>query len=134
MKKSLTNMRSALHRCTLRARTAVAIACGVISAAIFGGVFMTSLHSQLTRGWRPKIVVLFDLLLPLFVMALSWLALIFSTRLILQRNFRDLAIPLRQKTGKIGLAMFGALALIYLVILVLAPAKPLWVFNFMPKG
>lgn len=122
----LANMRRALNRQTLNARSFVAALGAMAGGGVFGGIFLTSLHSQVTHGWNPLTGMAFDAGLLLAVLAACWFALSAATRLVLQKRFPDFTIPLTQKTGKTGYAMLAAIFAVFVAILLLAPVRPEW--------
>ena len=62
----------------------------------------------------------------LAVLAGCWFALSAATRFVLQKRFPDFAIPITQKTGKTGLTLLAAITAVFVAILFLAPAAPIW--------
>jgi len=112
----LTNIRLSLNRFTLRMRSLVAVVCGVLSALLFGAIFLTPVHEQLFGNMPPVIGTLFDIFLPVIVMTASWFGLTSAIRFALQRRFHNIPVSLNQKTGKTGYAMVASIAVFYAVI------------------
>ncbi len=121
-----SNMRLALNRFTRRARAGIASACGMVAAGLFAGYFMTPLHARLAENFAWPAAALVDLSPLALALAGSWFALSAAIRMVLQRSFPSLKIPLRQKTGKTGISMQAGIALCYLIALFLAPVRPGW--------
>jgi hypothetical protein len=134
MREILGNLRLVLKRQTLKIRIIIATLCAAISGGVFAGIFMTSLHANLTTGWPLWMQAAFDLALLVLPMGLSWLALNFATRASLQQHFKDHTISLQQTIGKTSYAMFAAIFVLYGAILLLAPLKPGWLLVLYMKG
>jgi len=130
-KEILVNMALVLKRFTLHSRLLVALACFIFSAAIFSGLFLTPLHSQLTHSLPLGFEISLDFVLLISLLVLSWVGLSKSIQLILQRHFPHLKIALRQKTGRIGYGMLGGIVFAYLLIITMAPMKPTWCLRLM---
>jgi hypothetical protein len=122
----LKQMRLALHQLTLRARGFVAALGVAVSAIIFGGLFLTPLGGQMTQGWKPLAGLAFNFGVLSAALAGCWFALSAATRFALRKRFPDFTIPLTQKTGRTGYAMMAAIVLAFVLMLLLAPAKPDW--------
>jgi len=122
----LKNMRLALNRLTLRSRSLVAILGAIISIGIFGGIFLTPFHQQMTEGLKLPVAAAIDGGLLLAVLAGGWFALSSAMRFVLQKRFPDFKIPITQKTGKTGYAMLAAITAAFVIVILLAPAKPAW--------
>lgn len=122
----LRDMRLALNRMTLRARSLVAGLCSFVGGGVFFGVFMTPVHDQITHEMSPLAGLAVDGGLLCAVLGASWFTLSYTTRFALQKRFPKLIIPITQKVGKTGAAMFAALLVLFTILLFLTPDKPAW--------
>lgn len=120
----LFNLHKALKQETVTLRGLIAGLCVLGSIALFAGLFMTSLHHDLTQLWPKRNVALFDLGVLSGTLLLSWLTLGVATSLLMRKRFSDLKIALHQKTGKIGLTMLGSIFLAFIVLMALI--RPVW--------
>lgn len=122
----LRNTRLALNTMTLMARSLAAVLCSLGGSGIFAGIFLTGFHKQATQNLSLGAGLGLDAGVLAAVIAACWFALSFATRFALRRHFPDLAIPVTQKTGKTGMMMIAALALVFGIVLFLTPDKPMW--------
>lgn len=127
MREILQNMDRALKRLTLRVRIGAAAACGLGGAALLAALFFTPLHGQLTGGWPAGGVLAFDIAVLSALMGLSLAGLSKAMQFALKRRFAGYPITLLQKTGRIGFGLMGGIAAAWVLALLLAPAKPLWI-------
>ncbi len=118
-------MRMAIKRTTLHIRTIVAVIFGLIGSGIFGATYFTSLPQYVppqprwygfALGFAPLVIII----------GLGWALLNFTTRFFLQRNFPNMKIAAKQSVGKTGISLTAALILLWAIILVLSPARPVW--------
>jgi hypothetical protein len=126
MKEILRNLHLALKKQTLITRSVIAALCAIASAACYAGIFLTSFHADISQNWTLPLQAVFDLGVLLLPVGFSWLALNFATRATLQRRFHNHNLALTQKIGKIGYAMFAAIVVAFVVVIILTPIKPLW--------
>ncbi len=122
----LNDLALALKKATLATRTIIALICGGLCAAFFYAFFVKGLDGRLMVWGRFGNDIALDALVLAAAFLISWLALNFSTRLVLQCRFPQMPHALQQKIGKTGLTMFAGIALTYVFFLLLAPVKPLW--------
>jgi hypothetical protein len=127
----LTDMRLALNKTTLKTRAVMAMLCGGVCAAAFYTLFGTGVEVRVARGWNRYVDLGFDLAMLAAALGASWVILNFSTRFALQRRFPHLPHALQQKIGKTGYSMLGGIAAAFVVFLLSAPVKPLWLAGFM---
>jgi len=129
----LKDMRLALKRTTLAIRTAVAIFCGVLCALLFYSFFAGGLEQRLTQGHDAASSLVLDMIVLAGTLAGSWGILNFSTRFALQCRFPTLPFTFQQKIGKTGVFMLVGIFALFVVFLLFAQAKPLWLMAFAPK-
>jgi hypothetical protein len=120
------DMQDALNHVTLRTRSVIAGSSVAVCALFFYFLFMTGLHAGMTQGWGVAATVAIDLGILGLALGLSWALLNFSTRFVLQKRFPQLAVALQQSIGKTGQSMLGGIAAAYVLFLLLAPVKPIW--------
>lgn len=122
----LGNMRLALNRLTLRTRSLVAVGCTAAGAGIFAGIFMTSLHHDLTDSIPMLYQLAADVGILCVVAAMCWVALSIAIGLALRNRFPDVPIPLKQKIGKTGITMLAVIFSAFVVLVVMTPSPPQW--------
>lgn len=122
----LTQARLALNFLTLRLRGGIAAGWLLVSAALFGEWFLTSLRPQITEGLSSRASGFCDGALLFLALILGWFSMSSAIHYVLQRRFPKIKIPLQQKIGKLGFAMLGSIFLIFVAMIFLAPIKPTW--------
>ena len=125
----LVDTQLALNKTTLKTRTIIATLCVIFCAAIFYGLFIFGLEGYLTFGWNRFLELAADLAVLAGTLSASWAMLNFSARFVLKRRFPQLALALKQKIGKTGLSMLGGIVLSFIIFILLAPVKPLWLLH-----
>ena len=128
-KEIVANIKLAVSRATLMARGITAI--GVAFACI-GGLY-ANLRTPLHKHWVMELsslhMMLADIGSVIFMAVLGWFFLAMITKLVLFKKFpkqKQLSMP---KTGKIGMAMMGAIIAGGAVALYMA--KPLWLLGIL---
>jgi hypothetical protein len=121
-KEIMTNIRLAINRYTLRIRTLVAVTCSLLSTLIFTIVLASPLRAKVIQSLSSTSTLMFDIIFPMIITALSWVTLNASTRFVLKRRFRNQPVSLHQKLGKTGHTMLAVIVIIYLIIY--ATARP----------
>lgn len=122
----LTYTRLALNKTTLKFRAATAVLCVALSAAFFYALFFEGIEWGVTLAWNRYAAFGFDLAALAAALGISWAVLNFTIRFILKGRFPKRTYALTQKIGKIGYGMFAGIAVAFVVVLFLAPVKPLW--------
>ncbi|MDD3289188.1 MAG: hypothetical protein PHX43_09365 [Alphaproteobacteria bacterium] len=125
-KEIMRNMGLAIANITRKGRTFAATAMLALSAAMFAGVFLSSMHERILSSFPKEILLLFYALFPILVASLCWIGISQSARLALLRRYPDNQVHLRQKIGKTGYAIIAAVFALYAAVLMIAPIKPWW--------
>lgn len=131
MNSLLADTQLALNRTTLKTRTVIAVLCAVVCAGLFYLWFVAGFEARVTMGWMRYNGLAADVALLGGALAASWGALNFSTRFVLRQRFPQHALALQQKIGKTGYGMLGGIAAAFILCLLLAPVKPLWLAMLM---
>jgi hypothetical protein len=119
----IKDMRLALKKKTQNTRAAVALACFLI----WGAVFFAHFVKGLAVGDLANVQAFgADLTLLAVALISSWVALNLAARVVLKQYLPDAPYALQQAVGKIGLGMFLGITAAFVVSLLLAPVKPLW--------
>jgi hypothetical protein len=127
----LTDMRLALNKTTFKTRMVMASLCSAICALFFYEFLDAGFEFLVTGQGNRWIGFLTDLVLLVIAMTLSWASLNFSSRFVLQKRFPHFSFALTQKIGKTGYGMLASIVMLFMVSLLLAPVKPLWLTFFM---
>ncbi len=122
----LGDMRLALKKTTLKTRAIAASLCGGFCIAFFYFFFMKGIEAQATSGLDYRAAFGLDLAALAGALGASWGILNFSTRLALKSRFPQMPFALKQMIGKTGLGMAAEIIAAFILFLLLAPAKPLW--------
>ncbi|MDE2029237.1 MAG: hypothetical protein KGI97_01600 [Alphaproteobacteria bacterium] len=122
----LADVRQALNRVTLKTRAAIAVICVLLCAAGFDQFLTTGGAARITQAFLPAVgfAICFSTLA--LALGASWAVLNFSARFVLRKRFPQLRLGLQQKIGKTGAAMMAAIVAVFVLLLMLAPVKPLW--------
>ncbi|MDE1902072.1 MAG: hypothetical protein KGI37_10585 [Alphaproteobacteria bacterium] len=126
MKTMLADMRLALNRATLKTRAVIAAASAALCAALFYLAMMTGFAAHLCAGLPAAAGAGIYMAMLAAGLTASWGALNFSTRLVLKKRFPQLQFAMQQKIGKTGYAMLAGIVAIFILMMMLSPAKPLW--------
>ncbi len=126
----LHDIHLAVKKTTLKTRTIMALFCGAAATGFFYLYFVKGFEQKLMFGTNPNIAMIFDFAVLAASLAASWAVLNFSTRLALKSRFPQMQYALKQKTGKTGISMLGGITAMFILVLLLAPAKPLWLARF----
>lgn len=129
----LRNMRAALNKLTLRSRTLVAILCGLAGSGIFAGVMLTPVFIQITQNMPATTGLIVSGVFLFVVMAACWFSLSAAARLSLQKRFPKIIIPRNQHIGKTGYTMLAFLLIVFIALMILAPAQPDWLRQLLGK-
>lgn len=113
----MSQLRLALKQSTSRTRLISALSLALVSALLFGGLFLTPAFDTLTQDLAAAPLIAVKVLLPLLVIAGGWLALLHCTKWSLHNRFPSATVGLSQNIGKIGYGALGAIALFYILIL-----------------
>lgn len=130
-KEIFRNLHLALNRQTLKLRRGAALVSVALSTLCLGLFFHLGFHAAWTAGLAPKATLALDILLPLPFMALAYLALNASSYLALEKRFKGHKISLHRKPGKTGYGMLAAIFLLYWLMLLTAPEKPVWLLQLL---
>jgi hypothetical protein len=117
--------RKTIKRKTQVVRLNAAIGGVVLAVGIFVACYFSHLPvlvARLPHWWS----LVFDFTPPFLASGLSWLLLNGVTRYVLRREFPDAKIARRTITGKIGAAMIVGIFVVWIVLLMLSPAHPVW--------
>ncbi len=131
LKGMLTDVTHALARATTRSRILMACLSVAGSFGLFHTLYGEGMRETLLAGVKPPLAFGADLGILLATVMVAWTGLSFITRLWLRRRFPDFTFALRQRTGKTGLWMVGAIIFIFVLSLSLAPVKPIWFAGLM---
>jgi len=126
----LSDLHLAVKKTTLKTRTIMALFCGAAASAFFYIFFMKGLEGHLMLGVNPNLAMALDFAVLALALGVSWVILNVSTRLALQSRFPQMQYALKQKTGKTGISMLAGIGAMFLLFLLLAPVKPLWLARF----
>ncbi|MDD3029998.1 MAG: hypothetical protein PHS57_06945 [Alphaproteobacteria bacterium] len=122
----LNDMNLALKKTTLRTRALMATVCGTLCALFFYGFFFHGHEAQLTQGLPWIEAFGMDMAVLGGALLASWLLLLTATRLALKGRFPYRAYRFQQRVGKTGLSMVLGILVIFILLLLMAPIKPLW--------
>jgi len=122
----LTDTQLALKKTTLKTRAALALISYIASIGLFYKLYGTGLLAWTTMGWSRWTGFAADMAVLALTLGISWVILSFSTCFVLRRRFPQCSPALRQKTGKIGLAMMSGIALTFALFIRLSPLAPAW--------
>jgi len=123
---AITDLRAALKKVTLKTRAFMACFCGALCAAFFYAFFVTGYSGRLMVWGHFGSDLVLDLIALMAALGISWVVLNFSTRFVLQCRFPGMPHALHQNIGKTGGTMFAGIIGTYILFLIMAPVKPLW--------
>lgn len=126
IKTVLSDLRLALNRVTLKTRSVIAGASVLVAALLFHFSFAAGWLNAGILGRNTGLSLLATLILPVLVAGLAWAGLSYATHLVLKKRFPSMQLAVKQKIGKTGLSMIAAIVGVYILFLLLAPVKPLW--------
>jgi hypothetical protein len=121
----LRGTRNSIKRLTLVARSLAAVAGVLIAGGIFAASYFSSLPLRALYG-PPWATAALDFGPPVGSGIFGLAGLIFAFYVDLHRHFPKAKISLRQPPGKTGYAMLATIVIVWLVILAVSPARPLW--------
>ncbi|MDD3181377.1 MAG: hypothetical protein PHD48_01005 [Alphaproteobacteria bacterium] len=113
----MNNLRLALKVATSRTRLISAALTVLFSTLLFSGLFFTPTFMTVTQGLTAIPLMAAIIVIPLLVIAASWLVLLHSTKWGLHRRFPTATVALSQSIGKTGYSALALIAALYLVIL-----------------
>lgn len=112
----MRHIEMSLKRLTIKARSVIAAIMFFINLGVFAGVFFTPLHLRLAENLQSKLVLGFDVLLPMLTIGLSWFGITNATKWVLQKKYPEAKVKQFSKIGKIGYGALTAITLVYMVI------------------